>query len=63
MSPRQVHVDLVTTDGVRAVARVVELGGALVEEHHYEQGVVRVVADPEGHPFCLVQYNDGATPA
>lgn len=60
--PTQVHVDFGTTDGARAVARVVELGGEFVEEHHYEEGVVRVVADPEGHPLCLVQYEDGASP-
>lgn len=41
------HVDLTTSDGPGAVARVMELGGALLEEHHYDEGVVRVVADPE----------------
>lgn len=51
--PTGVHVDLSTTDGEGAVALVVELGGVLVEEHQYDAGVVRVVADPEGHLFCL----------
>jgi len=58
-----VHVDLTTVDGPAAVARVLELGGALVEEHYYSEGVVRVVADPEGHVFCLVQYAEGFSPA
>jgi len=58
-----VHVDLTTVDGRAAVARVLELGGTLIEEHSYDEGVVRVVADPEGHAFCLVQYADGCGPA
>jgi predicted enzyme related to lactoylglutathione lyase len=58
-----VHIDLSTSDGSGAVARVVQLGGTFVEEHHYDEGVVRVVADPEGHLFCLVQYADGVSPA
>lgn len=57
------HVDLTTSDGRAALARVVGLGGALVEEHRYDEGVVRVVADPEGHAFCLVQYAEGSGPA
>ena len=58
-----VHIDLATTDGTAAVARVVDLGGSFVEEHHYDEGVVRVVTDPEGHTFCLVEYRPGFTPA
>ena len=57
------HIDLATTDGVAAVARVVELGGSAIEEHHYDEGVVRVVTDPEGHTFCLVEYHPGSSPA
>ena len=59
----ETHVDIGTTDGEGAVDRVVELGGALIQEHHYDEGVVRVVADPEGHEFCLVHYVQGASPA
>ncbi len=61
--PTGVHVDLGTADGEGAVARVVALGGVLVEQHQHVEGVVRAVADPEGHLFCLVQYEDGASPA
>lgn len=49
------HIDLATTDGKAAVARVAELGGTLIEERHYDEGVLRVAADPEGHVFCLVE--------
>ena len=58
-----VHMDLATTDGEAAAARVVLLGGTKVEEHDYDEGTVRVVADPEGHLFCLVEYQDGASPS
>jgi predicted enzyme related to lactoylglutathione lyase len=58
-----VHVDLATLDGRRAAARVVELGGTFLEEHRYDEGVVRVVADPEGHVFCLAEYAEGSGPA
>lgn len=47
----------------RPPSRVAELGGAPIEEHRYEEGTVRVVADPEGHVFCLVEYEEGAGPA
>ncbi len=57
-----VHIDIATTDGEAAAARVVLLGGSSVEEHHYDEGTIRVVADPEGHLFCLVEYQDGASP-
>ncbi len=58
-----VHIDLATTDGEAAAERVVLLGGTKVEEHDYDEGTVRVVADPEGHLFCLVEYQDGASPS
>jgi hypothetical protein len=34
------------------------LGGQSAgERHDYDEGIVVVVADPEGHEFCLVQYH------
>ncbi len=57
------HIDFTTAAGATAVARVLELGGELLDEHRYHAGVVRVVADPEGHPFCLVEYRKGHRPA
>ncbi len=62
-APAAMHVDLMTADGEAAAARVVELGGRLLQEHRYEAGTVRVVADPEGHPFCVVEYRDGFSPS
>ena len=36
----------------------VRLGGRSMEERHdYDEGVVMVMADPEGNEFCLVQYS------
>jgi predicted enzyme related to lactoylglutathione lyase len=50
-----VRVDEVTA-GVREVER---LGGrATGERHHYDEGVVVVMNDPEGHELCLVQLVD-----
>jgi predicted enzyme related to lactoylglutathione lyase len=53
----RVHLD-VTVDAVgEAVKLVTSLGGrATGERHDYDEGVVVVMADPEGHEFCLVQY-------
>jgi predicted enzyme related to lactoylglutathione lyase len=62
-APAGVHVDLTTVAGEAAAARVVELGGRLLQEHRYEAGTVRVVADPEGHVFCLVEYRAGFCPS
>ena len=62
-APSAVHLDLLTAAGDAAAARVVELGGRLLQEHRYDEGTVRVVADPEGHAFCLVEYREGAGPA
>jgi predicted enzyme related to lactoylglutathione lyase len=53
----RMHLDLLTDDLTGAIRRVVELGGReLAERHVYEEGTVSVMADPEGHEFCLVQY-------
>ncbi|MEV0158221.1 VOC family protein [Micromonospora sp. NPDC050686] len=36
---------------------VINLGGRFTgERHDYDEGVVVVMADPEDHEFCLVQY-------
>jgi len=40
-----------------AVELVRALGGQSTgERHQYDEGVVVVMTDPEGHEFCLVQY-------
>jgi predicted enzyme related to lactoylglutathione lyase len=48
----------VTVDDVeKAIELVAALGGhATGERHDYDEGTVVVMADPEGHEFCLVHY-------
>jgi RimJ/RimL family protein N-acetyltransferase/catechol 2,3-dioxygenase-like lactoylglutathione lyase family enzyme len=45
------HLDFEVTDLTTAVERAVDLGASLLE--HQPQEGVRVLADPDGHPFCL----------
>jgi predicted enzyme related to lactoylglutathione lyase len=53
----RLHLDVVV-DGIdEGIAQVVALGGRFTgERHDYDEGVVVVMADPEEHEFCLVQY-------
>jgi predicted enzyme related to lactoylglutathione lyase len=51
---RTTHVDLHVDDLEVATARVLELGGTVVADHRYDETRWRVMADPEGNPFCLV---------
>jgi predicted enzyme related to lactoylglutathione lyase len=44
-------------DLAEGMAQVLALGGSFTgERHDYDEGVVVVVADPEGNEFCLAQY-------
>jgi predicted enzyme related to lactoylglutathione lyase len=53
----RIHLDISVDDIDEGVARVIDLGGRNTgERHDYDGGVVVVMADPEGHEFCLVQY-------
>ena len=45
------HLDFEVSDLDAAVAHAVELGGVLAD--FQPQDDVRVVLDPDGHPFCL----------
>ncbi len=45
------HLDLEVSDLAAAVASAVELGAT--EAEHQPQDDVRVMLDPDGHPFCL----------
>jgi predicted enzyme related to lactoylglutathione lyase len=47
----QVHLDIATDDVEAAVAHAIECGAELAE--HQPQDGVRVMLDPDGHPFCL----------
>lgn len=53
----RLHLDVVVDDIAQGIARVIALGGRFTgERHDYDDGVVVVMADPEEHEFCLVQY-------
>lgn len=55
----RIHLDVVVDDIEAGMAQVVSLGGRFTgERHDYDEGVVVVMADPEGHEFCLTQYYD-----
>jgi len=45
------HLDIGTDDMESAVAYAVEAGATLAD--HQPQDDVRVLLDPDGHPFCL----------
>jgi predicted enzyme related to lactoylglutathione lyase len=52
----RVHVDIEPADRTRdeEVARLVELGATIVEDHRTENGLGWVwLADPEGNDFCV----------
>jgi hypothetical protein len=52
----RLHVDLEPNDRTRdeEVARLVELGASVVEDHRTENGLGWVwLADPEGNDFCV----------
>jgi hypothetical protein len=52
-----IHLDLTVEDIDRGVEAVVRAGGrATGERHDYAEGIVVVMADPEGNEFCLVKY-------
>ncbi|NYG54086.1 VOC family protein [Nocardioides perillae] len=48
----QLHLDVLVDDLEAAVGRAQALG-ARVAEHQPEPDVLRVLLDPDGHPFCL----------
>ena len=55
----RLHLDVAVDDIDQGIAQVVALGGRFTgERHDYDEGVVVVLADPEDHEFCLVQYFD-----
>jgi len=55
----RIHLDIQVDDIDTARKQVERLGGHWSgERHDYDEGVVMVMQDPEGHEFCLVQYYD-----
>ncbi|MFN2560297.1 MAG: VOC family protein [Jatrophihabitans sp.] len=56
----RIHLDLVVEDIDEGTAAVLRLGGRSTgERHEYAEGVVLVMADPEGNEFCITQYYAG----
>jgi predicted enzyme related to lactoylglutathione lyase len=53
----RIHLDVTVDELDEAIELVTALGGRFTgERHDYDEGVVVVMADPEGHEFCLVEY-------
>ena len=53
----RIHLDVTVPDIDEAIELVTALGGQSTgERHDYDEGIVVVMADPECHEFCLVQY-------
>ena len=53
----RIHLDVQVDDIVAGREQVEALGGRWAgTRNDYDEGVVMVMLDPEGHEFCLVQY-------
>jgi predicted enzyme related to lactoylglutathione lyase len=53
----RIHLDLTVDDIAGSIDFVTALGGRFTgERHDYDEGVVVVMADPEDHEFCMIQY-------
>jgi len=50
----RLHLDLGVKDLAEAEARVLELGGSVLEKHEFEGFKWTVFADPGGNEFCLI---------
>jgi len=50
----RMHIDFMVRDLDEAKAKVLELGGSLVENHEDADYHWWVAADPEGNEFCIV---------
>ncbi|MFJ4698103.1 VOC family protein [Streptomyces sp. NPDC088768] len=51
------HLDVAVDDITTGIAQVLALGGGETgERHEYEEGVVVIMTDPEGHEFCLSRF-------
>ncbi len=54
----RIHLDVTVDEIEAAINEVNALSGRFTGERHvYAEGTVVVMADPEGHEFCLVRYN------
>jgi predicted enzyme related to lactoylglutathione lyase len=50
---RRLHMDMHVDDREQAVARAINLGGSVVENHTAGEFSWTVMADPEGNEFCI----------
>ena len=51
--PKQIHFELMVDDLDDAVTALQAMGATLAEYQRTEDGGVRVMLDPAGHPFCV----------
>ncbi|HEY3843144.1 MAG TPA: VOC family protein [Acidimicrobiales bacterium] len=55
MGKTRTHLDLWVDDLHAAKELVLRLGGRdSGQTHHYDEGTLAIMADPEGNEFCLV---------
>lgn len=52
-TPKQMHFELMVEDLDHAVSTLQGLGATLAEYQRPEDGGLRVMLDPAGHPFCV----------
>jgi hypothetical protein len=61
-TPKQMHFELMVEDLDDAVSKLQGMGATLAEYQRPEDGCVRVMLDPAGHPFCVAT-TAGVAPA
>jgi catechol 2,3-dioxygenase-like lactoylglutathione lyase family enzyme len=52
-TPKQMHFELMVGDLDSAVSALQGMGATLAEYQRPEDGGLRVMLDPAGHPFCV----------
>lgn len=61
-TPKQMHFELMVEDLAVAVRTLQGIGATLAEYQRPEDGGLRVMLDPAGHPFCVATTAGVATP-
>lgn len=56
--PKQMHFELMVHDLDDAVGRLQTIGAVLADYQRPNDGGVRVMLDPAGHPFCVATVSD-----
>jgi catechol 2,3-dioxygenase-like lactoylglutathione lyase family enzyme len=57
-TPKQMHFELMVDDVDSAVSALQGMGATLAEYQRPDDGGVRVMLDPAGHPFCVATAAD-----